>query len=136
MSPQLKDIILCEDIRQELGNKISLIGILGGVIFIPEDATFPARIPQLALFSRWIGLSDGERISLGVEIGDEFVVDPKNASVTAVARDPKEYSNVFFQLPGFPIRGFGDFKFKLYLGDDPVPRAEMNLNVAPLAPQT
>lgn len=131
MNPQLSDAILCEDIRQELGNKVSLVGVLGRKIFLPPDATFPGRVPQLAVFTRWSGLTEGEKVSLGVESGQEVIVDPKGTAVVGVVKEPDEYTNVIFQLPGFPIRGFGEFKFKIYLDNDQSPRAQLCLQVEP-----
>lgn len=54
---KLTDFIFCEDIRDELHNKVSLIGIYNNKIRInTADGTKPIRpviMPCLAIFARW-----------------------------------------------------------------------------------
>jgi len=38
----------CDDIRQEVGGKISLIGVYNGVLYVPQ---FPATLPKLWLMT-------------------------------------------------------------------------------------
>ena len=38
----------CDDIRQEIGGKISLIGVYNGVLYVPQ---FPATLPKLWLMT-------------------------------------------------------------------------------------
>lgn len=52
--PRLIYSILCDDVRIEMGNKLSLMGIFENV-FLP---TFPAVIIRFATVNHWIG--DGE----------------------------------------------------------------------------
>jgi hypothetical protein len=55
------NVILCDDIRDEIGNKKSLMGVLGGDILVAE---FPATI-QLAFFMQYLpSPEDGERLSI------------------------------------------------------------------------
>ena len=46
--------ILCDDIRLELGNKLSLMGIFQSV-FLPS---FPAIILRFAALNHWVGSGD------------------------------------------------------------------------------
>jgi hypothetical protein len=46
MKPKLNYLILCDDIRQELGNKITLVGIYGNQIYVPQ---FPHTFPKLCM---------------------------------------------------------------------------------------
>lgn len=54
--PTLIDTIVCESIRQEANNKMSLLGIFGDEILVPR---FPYQFPSLAVFQRW-ALTDEE----------------------------------------------------------------------------
>ena len=47
---KIKNVILCEDIREEIGNKKSLMGVLGGDIVV---ATIPAAI-QVAVYFEYL----------------------------------------------------------------------------------
>lgn len=41
----VKDILICEDIRQEVGNKLSLMGVLGSSITINTPPDKPKEVP-------------------------------------------------------------------------------------------
>ena len=53
-SAQLAYSILCDDVRLEMGNKLSLMGIFENV-FLPS---FPAMILRFATVNHWIGAGD------------------------------------------------------------------------------
>jgi hypothetical protein len=53
MRPSLNFTLLCDDVRQELGGKISLMGIFENIY----AAHFPAVQPRLAILNEW---SDGK----------------------------------------------------------------------------
>ncbi len=55
-SAQLVYSILCDDIRLELGNKLSLMGIFENV-FLPS---FPAVLLRFATVNHWVGVGDFE----------------------------------------------------------------------------
>jgi hypothetical protein len=53
-SPKLLYSILCDDVRIEMGNKLSLMGIFENVFL----QTFPAVILRFAAVNHWIGAGD------------------------------------------------------------------------------
>jgi hypothetical protein len=53
-SPQLLYSIVCDDVRLEMGNKLSLMGIFQNV-FLPS---FPAVILRFATVNHWVGAGD------------------------------------------------------------------------------
>lgn len=60
----LRNAILCDDIREEVGNKLSLMGIFGGDILVGE---FPAQI-QLAIFMQYLPSADEEDGPCTIEV--------------------------------------------------------------------
>jgi hypothetical protein len=54
--PTYIDTILCEDVRPELGNKLSLMGVFGEEMILPQ---VPSAVPSFAILQRW-RLSDPE----------------------------------------------------------------------------
>jgi hypothetical protein len=52
--PKLLYSILCDDVRIEMGNKLSLMGIFENV-FLP---TFPAVVLRFAAVNHWVGAGD------------------------------------------------------------------------------
>ena len=55
-SAQLVYSILCDDVRLELGNKLSLMGVFENV-YLPQ---FPAMLLRFAAVNHWIGAGDYE----------------------------------------------------------------------------
>ena len=50
MKPKLNYLILCDDIRQEVGNKVTLVGIYGNQIYVSKfPYTFPKICMQISL---------------------------------------------------------------------------------------
>ena len=45
--------IFCDDIRAELGNKISLMGIYTGSVTIPPTIEFPLTLPRMGIAVFW-----------------------------------------------------------------------------------
>jgi hypothetical protein len=48
--PTYIDTILCEDVRQEMGNKLSLAGVFGEEMVLPQ---VPTAVPSFAIMQRW-----------------------------------------------------------------------------------
>lgn len=41
---KIVDFILCDDIRQELGNKVSLMGIFSDAVVLQQEVSWPIRM--------------------------------------------------------------------------------------------
>jgi hypothetical protein len=58
--PTLSEFLVCDDIRQEVGNKVSLIGVYaGGSVVLSAGTTAPQLIPSLCFFARFTN-GDGQ----------------------------------------------------------------------------
>ncbi len=62
------DTTFCDDIRFEVGNKSSFIGIYNGVMFFPETVPFPIAVPKFCMNVRVFLPSDikADQIELAV----------------------------------------------------------------------
>lgn len=57
---RFRNVIVCEDIRDEVGNKKSLMGVLSGDILVPS---FPATIKIAVFMEYYPGADDGGQLS-------------------------------------------------------------------------
>lgn len=57
--------IFCDDVRQELGNKLSLMGIYGGDLYV---ASMPATLPKLCLIIKVVTPADDPFSKLTVRV--------------------------------------------------------------------
>jgi len=70
---QLLYTIVCDDVRVEMGNKLSLMGVFENLFF----TSFPSLLLRLAVVNHWIGVGDFET---GVRI-----IAPDGREVAAAA---------------------------------------------------
>lgn len=59
--PKFEYFIVCDDIRQELGNKLSFMGVYGDEIFVPS---FPFTFSQLSVAIKYRNLKSGDFFSI------------------------------------------------------------------------
>jgi hypothetical protein len=65
MSGHFRNVIVCEDIRDEAGNKKSLMGVMAGDILV---ANFPATI-SIAIFMEYLpDAKDGTQLVLDIRV--------------------------------------------------------------------
>jgi len=55
---------ICDDVREERGNKLSLMGLYDEAILFPK---LPARLPKLCLFQRWAEAHDARTVKIGID---------------------------------------------------------------------
>jgi hypothetical protein len=60
---QLVASFICDDIRSEEGNKVSLMGLYDESMLLPQ---IPAKIPKLCLFQRWSEVPVGAKVNIEV----------------------------------------------------------------------
>ena len=66
MPGTFRNASMCEDIREEIGNKKSLMGVFSGDVLVPR---FPARF-RVAFYAEYLPALGGEHeVRLSIEIG-------------------------------------------------------------------
>ncbi len=114
------NFILCEDIRQEVGNKLTFLGVYtGGDILFPKG-TKEMVLPSLTLF---FGFGDGEgefgvRIKLTGPDGSIIVEKELERAI----KKPREGMNLIFGFKPFHVKEFGTYAIAVYLDGEPYER--------------
>lgn len=116
--------LAADDIRQEIGNKLSVIGLFNdGFVFIdPTAAAALTANPAQAIgipLAIFFAINDGVgQFSARLEI---FTPSGKSAlsgaAVNQVQKNPNETANFLVKFPLFAVREFGDYAVKLMLDD-------------------
>lgn len=97
---KLRNFILCEMVRPDLGNKFSLLGVFGGDLFVPS---FPVQIQFSAYFEvekvapghrSLLVKVDAPGVDLKVEGGFDVSADPEVAAL------PIPNLNLTIEKPG------------------------------------
>lgn len=104
-----KCVLVCEDIRQEVGGRVSLMGVLGSRLLVQN---FPLPFPKLCLFIEWGEIKGKVNVTLniippeGVEIPDVKPSAPIQGQPGLVARSMIVLNNFAFPAPGTYIFEF------------------------------
>lgn len=107
--------IICEDIRRELGRKISLIGIYDEAIIFRR---VPARMAKLCMFQRWVGSDQPEKIRIQIQGSALSAVFSAEAERDRGHFDPAaRRSNLMIAFAPFDVVDVGEVEFFTYLGD-------------------
>jgi hypothetical protein len=129
------DFILCEEIRQESGNKVSLLGVLAGGIVIdthqPEESEDNYTLPQLCFY---FNFRDGE----GSYKAQLEILDPKGTiiienDIGELKKKPLSSMTFYATCRPFHINTFGEYTARLTLDDTPyegrfLVKSENNIN--------
>ena len=112
---KLIDLIICDDIRQEIDGKCSLIGVYSDLVinFVPGMTQFPVNI-KIGLFARF-------KIESGETFPDSFEIEwlhnaasiQKFNGQLALPQDIR-YLNLSLVNNAFPIPNIGDLSFKIF----------------------
>lgn len=101
-NPELVFTILCEDVRVEVGPKLSLMGVIPNIITVQQ---FPVTLFKFAVVSRWRGM--------GAYLSEVRIVSPDRQQHLMVSQPTRfeiatdgfaENINFFFHL-SFPAPG-------------------------------
>ncbi len=102
VKPSLNFTIICDDIRQEMGGKLSLMGLFEN-IYAPK---FPAVHPRIAILTEWSG-GQGEfgiKMRIVSPEGKTVIRETKSKmtlnGVNYKHRDVSLHLNVEFKTPG------------------------------------
>ncbi len=107
-SAQLVYSILCEDVRLELGNKLSLMGIFENV-FLPS---FPAVLLKVASVNHWVGVGDFEtQVKIAAPDGREIAV----AAPSAFRIESQGYADNVTFFANVQLERAGTYQIRIYL---------------------
>jgi hypothetical protein len=111
--------IICEDIRRELGRKISLIGIYDEAIIFKR---VPARMAKLCMFQRWSGSDQPEKIRIQIQGSALPGAFSAEAERDRAHFDPDaRRSNLMIAFAPFDVVDVGEVEFLTYFGDTEQP---------------
>lgn len=95
--------IFCEDIRHELSGQMTMVGVFQGGIMLPPETSFPATIPRLGVYFKFIerpGESDADvRVRLYSPGFEEPLVDH-------LLEAPEDRHFIMERPPGIPPEDF------------------------------
>ena len=126
---QLMYTIVCDDVRLEMGNKLSLMGIFENVFF----PSFPSALLRLAVVNHWLGVGEFEtRVRVLAPDGREVAASaPSNFRIEAqgYADNVTVFTNVAFDRAG-------TFTVQTFLDGQPVSQKPIYVHLVQQPPST
>ena len=102
-----KCVLFCEDIRQEVGGKMSLMGVLGNKLLVPQ---FPLHMPKFCLFIEWTEQIGKAMINLKIMTPNEEQA-PKTLPIEVVGQ-PGIVSRSLVVMNGYVFEHPGVYTFE------------------------
>lgn len=106
-------VLFCEDIRQETGGRVSLMGVLGSRLFVQE---FPLMFPKFCLFIEWGEITGKIQISLNIK-APEGVAVPRVNPNAMIQGQPGLIARSMIVLNSFVFPAPGTYVFEFIAND-------------------
>jgi hypothetical protein len=108
----LLDFIVCDDVRQEVGNKVTIIGVYTDELQVQAPPAWPVVLPKFGIYLRTTPFGDftpksfemrflHEGKQIGMATGEMGSIDPTKSNTLVVVGSP------------FPLPGPGELRFQL-----------------------
>jgi len=115
MKPKLLSFILCDDIRLEVGEKKTLIGIYSDIIYVP---TIPYTMPKLGFLIRLIELDHDKKYKVAFKImnikTEENILKIEDSDIN-ISKTESSVSDIVYIFSPVILNSEGSFKIILEL---------------------
>ncbi|MBI3037651.1 hypothetical protein HYY75_01185 [bacterium] len=107
--PSYRCVLFCEDIRSEIGGRVSLMGVLGSKLFVQE---FPLLFPKFCLFVEWGDIIGKVSVMLNI-VPPEGVVMPRGKPCAEFKGQAGITARSMIILNGFVFPKAGPYSFEI-----------------------
>jgi len=126
--PRFEYLIICDDIRQEIKNKVTLVGIYTDSIIVSK---IPYSFPKLCFFSQYSNIRAGDRFS--VELIDP-VGNKLGKPISGIIQPPPDKAIKKIRLIGIysplKIEQEGAYRFIITFEEDKKNKKEIEFNIS------
>lgn len=124
--PHLDWIIVCDDVRAEVGDKISLMGLFDTIY----SQVFPAVHPRLAIVASWSGVPGDYQSTIEIVSPTGELVQPAAVGPMKIPGHGKVARHVVVSL-NVPFKSEGDHQIKISLDEVPCGSAVLKVQKVP-----
>jgi hypothetical protein len=120
--PAFEYAIICDDIRHEIGDKFSLIGVYGSDL---QVAQLPFLFPKLSVAIAYQNMQGGDSFSIALkDPSDQLIGDTILGKVPEEVEGPSRFM-IFNVFPPFQVHVRGLHKLVIVINDDSENRQEV-----------
>jgi len=115
IKPRLSYTILCDDVRQELGGKFSLMGLFENIY----ASSFPAVHPRFAIVNEWTGGKGEFRVKIRILATNKKDVLSESDAMLALYSETQRHRDIAVRFnTTFPVPG--TYWIQMLLDDEQV----------------
>lgn len=109
---RVNGIIVCDDIREEVGGKLTLVGVYSGGLRLDGSTAFPTLMKSLCVFIR-VSLEEGDLLPDRLDVRGSFNGEQvlEHAGTLSVVNRAEPVTVRMAFVP-FTLRGFGEMRFE------------------------
>lgn len=112
--PKFEYAIICDDIRQEIGNKLTLVGTYRDLIIVPR---LPYTFPKLCFFVQYKDIKAGDRFLLELTDPSNKIID-KAISITVPAGQKSSKMSLFGVFSPIRVEKEGRYTLSITVNDN------------------
>jgi hypothetical protein len=123
--PKFEYSIICDDIRQEVGNKLTFVGTYQDLIVVPK---LPFTFPKLCFFVQYGDISAGDRFLLELADPSNKIID-KAINITVPAGQKSGKMRLFGVFSPIRVEKEGQYTLGVTINGNEKKKQEILFNV-------
>ena len=123
--PKFEYAIICDDIRQEIGNKLTFVGTYQDLIIVPK---LPYTFPKLCFFVQYKDIKAGDRFLLELTDPSNKIID-KAINITVPAGQKPSKMRLFGVFSPIKVEKEGRYTLSITVNDNEKKKQEIVFSV-------
>ena len=123
--PKFEYAIICDDIRQEIGNKLTFVGTYQDLIIVPK---LPYTFPKLCFFVQYKDIRAGDQFSLELNGPSNKIID-KAINITVPAGQKVGKMRLFGVFSPLKVEKEGRYTLSITVNDNEKKKQEIIFNI-------
>jgi len=123
--PKFEYAIICDDIRQEIGNKLTFVGTYQDLIIVPK---LPYTFPKLCFFVQYKDIKAGDRFLLELTDPSNKIID-KAINITVPAGQKPSKMRLFGVFSPIKVEKEGRYILSVTVNDNEKKKQEIVFSV-------
>jgi hypothetical protein len=129
--PKLDYGFICDDIREEVGNKLTLVGLYQDNIFVPK---LPFVFPKLCVLAQVTGISKDDRFSVQFEDPDQKKLG-KEITFAIPAQQKGEKLRIVGIFSPLKVEKEGTYTLTITINDDQETKVNLSFVIKKRRPE-
>jgi len=123
--PKFEYSIICDDIRQEIGNKMTFVGVYQDLIIVQQ---IPVALPKLCFYVQYKDIRAGDQFKLKLADPSDKIME-KPIEITVPAKQKPGKMRIFGAFSPLKIEEAGQYTLTIIVNGNKQKKQEINFEV-------